>query len=90
MDSSLASHEECLHSTHHGGNVGLKVRRAFLCSSLSSSNTYLKLLVEGQGYFMDVLGCCLWEIFGDELVQVLRCQYELSSSSLPKSLHADC
>lgn len=89
MDSSLASPGECPRSTHHNCTVGLRVRSTFLCSSLGSANTYLKLLVEGQDYFMDVLGYCLWEIFGDELVQILRCPYELSSSSFCKCLHAD-
>lgn len=82
MDSSLASPEECLHSTHHDGNVPQSEKYISLFQP-QLSNTYLKLLVEGQGYFMNVSGCCLWEIFGDELVQSLRGQYELSFSISP-------
>lgn len=89
MDSSLANPGECPRCSHYDCSVGLGVRSTFLPSSLSSPNTYLKLLVEGQGYFMDVLGCCLWEAVRDKLVQTLRCQYELSSSSIHKFLHVD-
>lgn len=70
---------------------------AFFTPALTEWALFLKLLVEGQDYFMDHLGCRLGEIFADELVCISRCQSKLSSgkiqsqnylASLSKSLHS--
>lgn len=59
---------QALSNTYWNGD--LRVGNGLLCSSLASMSTILKLLVEGQCYFMDYLGCCLekssevsWSVF---------------------------